>query len=106
MLLCKYRCWYQYCNLLPFDCRLESCTDGYLCFSISNVAAQKTVHRASLFHILLDFFNRTDLVTRFLIWKHIFKFLLLWRILLKRVAWRSLAICVQLDQIICNIFDG
>ncbi|MNZ61357.1 hypothetical protein D3C78_794500 [compost metagenome] len=103
MLLCKDRCRHKHGNLLAFNCRFKGGSNRNFCFTVSNIPAQETVHRTSLFHILLDFFDCPNLVPCLFIRKHIFKFLLLRRILLKGVARRCLPLSIQLDQIIRDI---
>ncbi|MNW49296.1 hypothetical protein D3C74_267070 [compost metagenome] len=103
MLLRQNRCRHQHRNLLALNCRLEGRTDRDFRFAITYVAAEQTVHRTALLHILLDLLDRPQLIRGFLVREHPLEFLLLGSVLLEGIPRRGLPFGVQLDQIVGNV---
>ena len=82
MLLSKDCCWYQNSYLFMIFNRFESSSHSYLCLTKTNIANKQTIHRFVVFHVMLDFHNRTQLVFCFNIGKIVIKFTLqvvIWR---------------------------
>ena len=70
------RCRYQHSNLLGITDCLESGADGHFGLTESYVAADEAVHRAGIFHILLDGFRRPFLIGGILVHEGRFEFFL------------------------------
>ena len=67
-------------DLFPFLYRFESCSDGDLCFAVSDVSADQAVHDAVALHVPFSIFNGSELVFRLLKGKHLLELLLPHRI--------------------------
>ena len=105
MLLCQDRCRHQKYNLFALLCRFKCRTDRHLCLTISDIAADQSVHDLIAFHIFFDCFDRFQLIIRLFKWKGLFKFFLPDGILTIAEAFFPLPCRIELHQIFCNIFD-
>ena len=76
VLLRKHRCGCHQSSLLSIHDRLEHCANGYFSLSEPDIAADKAVHGALRFHVLLGLDNGTKLIRGFLKRKSILELLL------------------------------
>ena len=76
MLKGEYRGRDKHCNLFTVADAFERGTQSNLRFAESHVAAEKSVHRARLFHIMFYFVNASHLIVRFFVFKAVFKIVL------------------------------
>ncbi|CAB4834989.1 unannotated protein [freshwater metagenome] len=96
-------------NLFTILHRLECSTYGYLSFAVTNVTANKPIHRNFALHINFDFVNARKLVWSLHICERILKFSLPRRIWPKCMALGGLTSSVKLDQFtgdLLNSFAG
>ncbi len=96
--------WHQIDHLLILLHRLERRPDGNLCFPVSYVPADQTVHNLSALHIPLHSLDGKKLILRLLKGKHFLEFLLPDRILPVYIAFLLLSCGVELHQILRNLF--
>ena len=90
-------------NLFSLLNRLKGSPDGHLCFSESDISADQTIHDLFALHISLDGPDGIQLILRFLIRKHLFKFSLPNRILSIDKAFLLLAKCIKIHQLLGDL---
>ena len=74
--------------------------------AVTDVAAEQAVHRLLLFHVRLDLLNAAELVICLLIAEFFLKFYLPRRIRCKGVALEALALGVELNELLGELFGG
>ena len=105
MLARQNRRRHKNCRLLAAKHTLHDRTQRDFGFAKADIAAQQAIHGAFGFHILLDFLYTAQLILGFLMFERRFKFMLPAVILLKGIAAFALALCIQRNQIDCQLFD-
>ena len=106
MLLGQYRSRHQIGHLLSLLNRLEGCAECDLCLSVSHIAADQTIHDPPALHILFRIFNGCHLIVRFLIRKHLLKFLLPHGIFPVLKALCILSGGIKLHKLLCDLLYG
>ena len=96
---------HQYRGLHTVCHTFEQCPRGDLGLAKAHISAKQTIHRKRLFHVLLDFLDRAQLIAGFLIGEGILKLLLPDRILTEAVPRFHAPRRVQIDQILCHDRD-
>ena len=105
VLLGKNCCRHQDSNLLAVQCRFICCADSNFCFTKTDVAAKKTLHRLFAFHICLNFSNCPKLVVGFLIRKGFFKVMLTAVVRRESVTSGILSLRIDRNKFLCDIFN-
>ena len=86
--------------------RLEGGTEGHLCFAVSHVAAEETVHRIGRLHIPTDVRNRGALSLRFLVLKGVGKLAAHIVVGVKGNAFGPFPFGVERDQLLGHFLGG
>ena len=105
-LLCKNSCRGKIRHLSALLHFLKCSAQSNLCFTITYVTADQTVHNFRALHIPLGIFNGAKLIFCLLIWKHFLELPLPYRIRTTDIAFLFLTYRVELYQLFRNIFDS
>ena len=93
-------------HLLSVHNSLECGADSHLRFAEAHISAEKAVHGARHFHIVLDFFNAAKLVVGFFIWEPVLKVALPVGIRAEGEAFRMHTLGIEGNKLLCHILDG
>ena len=106
MLPRKYGGGNEHRHLLSVHNRFKCGANCNLCLAEAHVAAEKSVHGARHFHIVLDFFNAAKLVVGFFIWEPVLKVALPVGIRAEGEAFRMHTLGIKGDKLLCHILYG
>ena len=102
MLIGKNGCRNKICYLISAHTRFKRGTQSNLCLSVTNVSAQKSVHRVRLFHILFNLVYTSQLVIGFVIGECRLKALLPFRVGFKAYSGGIGALCIKGNKLFCH----
>ena len=105
MLPRKYGGGNEHRHLLSVHNRFKCGANCNLCLAEAHVAAEKSVHGARHFHIVLDFFNAAKLVVGFFIWEPVLKVALPVGIRAEGEAFRMHTLGIESNKFLCHILD-
>ena len=106
MLPRKYGGGNEHRHLLSVHNRFKCGANCNLCLAEAHVAAEKSVHGARHFHIVLDFFNAAKLVVGFFIWEPVLKVALPVGIRAEGEAFRMHTLGIEGNKLLCHILYG
>ena len=104
MLVGEHRGRHHYCHLLGVARRLEGCTDGDFCFSESDIAAYKTVHRTLTLHVCFHVVGSFQLVWGVFVKEACLQFVLHERISTELITFLMTARSIKLYQVAGYVF--
>ena len=105
VLPCEYGGRHQNSALLGIHDALECGSYSYLSLSEADIAAEKSVHRLFLFHIIHYLLYAAKLVVRFIVRESAFKVVLPVGILTEGIALCGSSLGIELDKLVSHILD-